>query len=257
MSCGQEATPHDLHRTARRWQPDRTFAPLRRARIPILPTLGNHDHRGEGDEALTHYFTRFPELGRRHFYRRDLHGLVLLVLDSTREALDKKTWDTQWRWFVAELKAADRNPRVRGVLVLLHHPPYTNSSRHADSRPVKGDLVPPFVDARKTMVMVASHVHSYGRFLRQGKTFLNTGGGGAPRRKLLTGSRRRHADDQYTDGAIRPFHFVSVSIEEIGLVFTARGLHKGAKQIHVMERFTLPWPSRHGRFDPHSPEPTL
>jgi hypothetical protein len=72
-------------------------------------------------------------------------------------------------------------------------------------------LVPPFVQANKTLAMISGHIHSYERFSRAGKTFLVTGGGGGPRVKLATGQRRRHADDLFAGPPLRWFHFLMLA----------------------------------------------
>lgn len=230
--------------SARQWAwLDRVFAPLRQAGVPILPALGNHEYVGSDTRAMRNYFARFPSLKGRKWYRRDLRSIALLLLDSNRESLGPAAWKSQRTWFARQLAAADRDPRIRAVLVFLHHPPYTNSSRHAERSSVKRGLVPLFARSRKTLAMVAGHVHSYERFVRRGKTYLISGGGGATRTRLRTGAKRRHTDDRFVGPAVRPFHYLSVRITDAGLAVTARGLHRGAPRFHVMERFTLPCPA--------------
>lgn len=230
--------------SARQWAWfDRVFAPLRKASVAVLPALGNHDLNGGVRRGLNNYFARFPELRRRRWYRRDYRSITLLMLDSNRDRLTRAQWRRQRSWFEAQLAAADRDPRIRAVIVTLHHAPLTNSSKHADDPHVNRDLVPAFLRARKTVALVAAHVHTYERFVRRGKTFLNSGGGGAPPRSLYLGRRRRHRDDRFSGPAVRPFHYVSVRLTPAGLVATTRGLRLGARRLHVMERFTWPWPA--------------
>lgn len=220
---------------------DREFAPLRWAGIPILPAIGNHELLGSDKDALTHYFARFPSLQGRRWYRRDLGELAILVLDTNSAALGSVRWTRQLRWLQSELAALGADARVKGVVVFGHDPPFTNCTRHEDDAAVKRDVVPLVVASPKTLLYVAGHVHSYERFRRQGKTFLVTGGGGAPLRALRRGRDRRHPDDLYPGGAMRPHHYVSVRITPTGLELTTRGLHRGARQLHDMERFALPF----------------
>jgi hypothetical protein len=229
--------------SARQWAWfDRVFAPFRQRAVAVLPALGNHELSGGAQGGLNHYFARFPELHRKRWYRRDYRAIVLLMLDSSRKRMDAAQWQQQRTWYKAQLAAADRDPRVRGVIVTLHHAPVTNSTKHGDDANVNRDLVPAFLAARKTMALVAGHVHTYERFVRQGKTFLNSGGGGAPPRPLYVGVKRRHTDDRFDGPAVRPFHYVSVRLTPSGLLATTRGVKDGANRLHVMERFTWPWP---------------
>jgi len=221
---------------------DQTFAPLRWAKIPILPALGNHEYIGDDEEALDHYFARFPDLQRQRWYRRDLRELAILVLDTNRKELGVERWAAQLRWLADQLRSIDADPKLRGAVVFVHHPVITNSSRHKGYAALRKGVMPPFVEARKTLALVAGHVHTYERFARHGKILLNTGGGGAPRRKLLRGKSRRHDDDLFDGPALRPFHFLMVELTPTGLRWTTHGLRAGAKKLHLMERFSTPYP---------------
>ena len=232
---------------------DRTFAPLRRAGIGLLPALGNHEFIGADADGLNNYFARFPGLGRQRWYRRDFRGLALLVLDSNHGSMSGAAWRAQRAWFARHLSRAEQDPRVRAVLVFLHHPPYTNSRTHADAGRVHRDLVPLFFRSPKTLALVAGHVHSYERFVRHGKTFLNSGGGGARQTRLYSGNRRRHMDDKYPGDARRPLHYVSVRFTDGGLSLTVKGLHRGAGKLHLMERFFWAWPARKPKTIPAKP----
>src|SRR5205823_2075898 len=116
-------------------------------------------------------------------------------------------WSTQRTWYEETLRASDDDMATRGVFVLMHHPPYTNSTVTGDEVHVEDTFVPAFVRAKKTLAMLSGHVHSYERFVRDGKTFVVSGGGGGPRAALETGAARRHPDDQFDGPAVRDFHF--------------------------------------------------
>src|SRR5206468_5236829 len=112
-------------------------------------------------------------------------ALTLLFLDSNERFLEPFAWREELEWYAAALARSDADPSVAGVLVLLHHPPYTNSTVTRDELHVQRDLVPPFAAAKKTLAMLSGHAHSYERFSRGGKTYVVTGGGGGPRAALL------------------------------------------------------------------------
>jgi len=229
--------------SARRWAWfDRVYAPLRLAGVAVLPAVGNHELLGGTRRGLRNYFARFPGLARQRWYRRDWKGLVLLTLDSNRGHMSRSQWRRQRAWFGAQLSAADRDPKVRAVVVTVHDPPITNSTAHGDDRDVRRDFLPAFVRAQKAIALVAGHVHTYERFVRGGKTFLNSGGGGAPRCAVLTGAKRRHTDDRFRGPAWRPFHYITARLTPRGLAVTVHGLHPGAQRLHTMEQFILPWP---------------
>lgn len=218
---------------------DALSAPLRKASIPVVAAFGNHEYWGGGGED--HFFARFPHLERQHWYSLAYGPVRLVFLDSNVGELTETGWKRQLAWYEQTLADFDRSPDVRGVLVLLHHPPYTNSSITGDEKHVQRDFVPAFRRAEKTLAMISGHVHSYERFVRGGKTFVVSGGGGGPRARLLTGSERRHKDDAINAAPLRDFHYLTFRAGKTGVEVTAAGLPKGGSQWKILDRFNLPW----------------
>ncbi|MGE3541156.1 MAG: metallophosphoesterase [Candidatus Tectimicrobiota bacterium] len=219
---------------------DQLALPLWQARIPILPLLGNHDYGLVRQASLRHFFSRFPHLGRRHWFSALYGPLGLIFLDSNVRRLPAAHWRAQSQWYQQTLVDFEQQADIRGVLVLLHHPPYTNSLVVADSRVVQRTFVPPFLQSTKTLAMIAGHVHSYERYTRGGKTFLVTGGCG-PRMKLATGRRRRHDDDCFAGASIRDFHFLLLTLTPQGLHITMQGLPQSRQQGECLDDMTLSW----------------
>jgi 3',5'-cyclic AMP phosphodiesterase CpdA len=222
---------------------DALAAPLREARIPVLPVLGNHEYWFTRGPALANYFARFPHLEGHRWHTARYGPLAIVALDSNLRFLPPAVWEEQCLWFEAELARADASPSVRGVLILVHHPPYTNSTVTSDELHVQRAFVPAFEAARKTVAMLSGHVHSYERFLRRGKPYVVTGGGGGPRARLAAESRRRHADDFFGGPAIRDFHYLLGEVSDAGLDIEMKGMPKGGERFATMERFSLPWPA--------------
>jgi len=222
---------------------DALTAPLRDADIPFLPILGNHDYWACRGPALRNAFARFPRLRASRWYRETYGPLLLVFLDSNERALGAAAWREEAAWLGAELARADEEKAVKGVVVLVHHPPYTNSTVTGDEVHVQRALVPPFAAARKTLAMISGHVHSYERFVRGGKTFLVAGGGGGPRVRLASGAARRHADDVFDGPEVRPFHFLLCRPAASGLEVEVVGLEKGGDNFFSLAQFALAWPS--------------
>lgn len=226
---------------------DRVCAPLREARLPVLPVLGNHEYWVSRRGALPRFFARFPHLEKRHWYSVPYGPLGLVFLDSNLRWLPAAQWQEQLEWYERELLRLDEDPTVRGVVVFLHHPPYTNSTVTPDERHVQRFFVPPFVRAGKTLAMVSGHVHSYERFQREGKAFIVSGGGGGPRVRLATGARRRHQDDLFAGPPVRPFHFMMISVGEDGLEVEVKGLEKKGSEFQLIDSFVLRWQESEAR----------
>ncbi|MBI4951208.1 MAG: metallophosphoesterase [Myxococcales bacterium] len=219
---------------------DAAAAPVRAAGIPVFPAFGNHEYWG-GAAVEPLLFTRFPHLSWRHWYALEYGPVRLVVLDSNVDELTARGWQQQLDWYAAALARFDADPAVRGVVVLLHHPPYTNSTVTGDEEHVARALVPPFVRAQKTLAMVSGHVHAYEHFRRGPKTFLVNGGGGGPRVTLATGDARRHPDDRYDAPSPRDFAYLLAEPKADGLEITVMGLPKDGDTWRKLEVFTLGW----------------
>ena len=231
--------------SSREWAEfDRFAAPLREAAVPLLPIPGNHEYWMAGAPSLRRYFARFPALGKRRWYSAAYGPLGLVFLDSNRRFLGRLAWEEELRWYDEELARLDEDPSVGGILVFSHHPPFTNSRVTGDERHVQAHFLPPMIATAKALAMFSGHVHSYARFLRRGKLFVVSGGAGAPRVPLSTGTKRRHADDLFSGGPRRAFHFLRGAIAERGISFEVVGLEKGGAETAVIDRFALDWAAR-------------
>lgn len=219
---------------------DELFAPLETADVPMLALLGNHDYWGADHGALANAAARFPQLGERRWYARTFGRIGLVFLDSNRDQLGERAWTEQREWYRRTLSELDCNAAVRGVLVLTHHPPYTNSRLTRDDEDVQGAFVPAFVGARKTLAFMSGHTHAYERFEKLGRTFVVSGGGGGPRVDLVDPAVARHRD-LFTSAAPRPFHYLLIEQDAGGAEVTVRGLEKGETRAWTIERFNLPF----------------
>ena len=223
---------------------DELAQPLRTAKLPVIAAFGNHEYwegRALGEE---HFFRRIVHARHRHWYAIALGAVRIVVLDSNVRELFPREWNEQVAWYRASLEAFDRDPAVRGVLVMMHHPAYTNSTVTGDEAQVQAHFVPPFAHAKKTLAMLCGHVHNYERFVAYDKTFVVSGGGGGPRARLATGDARRHMGDLFAGPPLRDFHFTIYDLSDRGIDAEVRGLPKGGDTFHTMDRFALPFRSR-------------
>jgi 3',5'-cyclic AMP phosphodiesterase CpdA len=222
---------------------DHLAEPVRARGVPAVFAFGNHEYWEGRAPAEANAFARFPLAAGRHWYAIAFGDVRLLLLDSNESRLSPDEWVAQRAWLETTLAACDADPRVRGVLVLLHHSPFNNSTLTGDEPAVQRDIVPAFERAKKTLALLGGHVHSYERFARNGKTYVVSGGGGGPRVELATGAARRHPDDLFDGPTMRDFHFTIYTATARGLEAEVRGLSKGASAFSTMDRFSLPFPS--------------
>jgi len=177
--------------------------PIFSKRIPYYPLLGNHEFYGDDRLALDHYFNVFPDLRRRRWYEIRFRSVLVAALDSNFDELEDPESQAQDAWFAGLLAAAEQDPAVRHVVVCTHHPPYTNSRVHGDSKPVQEHFVRKLTP--KAKVFMSGHVHSYERFEKDGRQFVVTGGGGAPLTSVDVETPGH--PDAFKGPAYRPFHY--------------------------------------------------
>jgi Icc-related predicted phosphoesterase len=151
-------------------------------KIPVYPALGNHDLHGDQNVALANYFQRFPDLRSNRYYAVRAANTVLLMLDSSLD----ETSGSQGQWLVHELDTLPAD--VDFVCLVLHHPPYTDSSDelfgggHSARHPEQAlaqMLEERQAHTRARFVVIAGHVHNYERHQHGGVIYFVTGGGGA------------------------------------------------------------------------------
>jgi Icc-related predicted phosphoesterase len=161
---------------------DKETAVWSEKKIPVYPALGNHDLYGDQKVALANYFQRFPDLQNNRYYSVRAANTLLMVLDSSLD----ETSGPQGQWMAHEMDTLPSD--VDFVCLVLHHPPYTESSDEAaggghSARHPEQTLAQMLEErqrrTRARFVVFAGHVHNYERYEHNGVTYFVTGGGGA------------------------------------------------------------------------------
>ena len=163
---------------------DNETAAWRDKKIPVYPAIGNHELHGNLQTDLNNYFARFPDLQRSRYYSVRTENTLMLILDSNLDEMS----GPQGKWLTQKLDAMP--PEIDFVFVVLHHPPYTDSSDreifrgggHSARSPEKKlarmlETRQPKMHAR--IIVIAGHVHNYERHEHGGIMYFVSGGGGA------------------------------------------------------------------------------
>lgn len=211
--------------------------PVLNKNIPIIPVLGNHEYWGNNSEALHNAGQVFPVFRLTHWYIKRYGEVVFVILDSNKDDLSEKAWSNERRWFENKMKYYDSDPSVKGIIVCLHHPPYTNSIVTGDNVNVQKAFVRPFLNSEKSLAMITGHAHTYERFYINGKMFIVSGGGGGPRVKLKTGLNTHK--DLSDLPQLRPFNYLLLYLNPDGIKIVARGLDKDSSQFHTIDDFSI------------------
>lgn len=161
---------------------DQETKPWTSKKLPIFPTIGNHELYKDADAGLRNYFQRFPNLNHSRYYSVRAANILILVLDSSQDEAS----GPQGKWLTAQL---DQLPsEINFVFFLLHHPPYTNSkdswfagghSARATEKALADMLEARQLKMKPRFIVFSGHVHNYERYEHHGVTYIVTGGGGA------------------------------------------------------------------------------
>jgi hypothetical protein len=159
------------------------------ARLPLYPTIGNHDEHG-GDAK--HFVQSFVLPDAEYYYSFDAGNVHVVVLDgyvhseiwlwciaARNQWTDTCLNDAQLAWLQDDLPRAARDPAIDHIVVVNHIGPYSSKKGRVGSGQMR-ELLPWFRDMGVTFV-VSGHDHYYERgFSGNGIPYVITGGGGAP-----------------------------------------------------------------------------
>jgi len=214
---------------------------VRDGHIPVLAVLGNHEYMLLAKSGVRRFFDRVPDQEGKQWYEQTYGPLGMLFLNSNLDNPKDEASIAQLAWYQTALAKMQGDPAVRGILVFMHHAPFTNSSLVGDNAYAQQNFVPPFMAASKTLAMITGHAHGYERFEQGSKMFVVSAGGGGPRFPVLSGNERRHTNEKYTLPGRRHFNFVELSFRDEGLHALVVGLPKGKKAFCQMDEFELKW----------------
>lgn len=218
---------------------DQLMKPLYSASIPVYGLLGNHDYWG-GDEGLKLAYQRFPQLQKSHWYHEQISELAFIMLDTNKSRLSKIQWEEQKEWFKNKLGELDQASSVKGIVVLTHHPPYSNSQVTGADQSTQDEFVPIFDQAKKTLAFISGHAHGYEHFHFGSKHYLVSGGAGGPRVSYHVGKEQKYKD-LYPGKIPRPFNYLLFMTDKSGVKVMVRGFDKNETQARILDEISMPF----------------
>ncbi len=221
---------------------DELMAPIRQANTPVLALMGNHEYSGDDEDARSLVNQRFLRLRAAEYYVEQYGRLGLIFLNSNKDKLDADVWDGQLDWFRDRLQSFDRDDNVDGILVFLHHPPFTKSRVVDDDREMAMDFVDGFSRARKSLAMISGHAHGYECTRTSGKYYIVTAGGGGP----LQPRDGFAVCPDHKSGTRRPnssafFNYLLVHQSDKGIRIDVRGLAEGESSVKRLATLEIPF----------------
>lgn len=219
---------------------DDNASSIREQGIPVFPVLGNHEYYGDNSEALSQYFSRFPALHNRQWYSFRFRSIAFVLLNSNFDELNEEEIREQNDWYAQTMRQQQADSAVSTIVVVCHHPPYSNSTVVGDNPDVQQHFVPLFNTTPKARLLVSGHCHSYEHFIKGEKHFLITGGGGGPRQEVELNPEQQRHTDSYIGAAIRPLHFCTVELRNTTLQIQMLQLHQDTGTWSVGDMFVIP-----------------
>lgn len=182
----------------RMWRKFDAITAEMRKDVPFYPVRGNHD-------IGRPYFDRFTSpyaSGNKLYYSFDHDGAHFIGL-SVDEVEKYGPGSPQYKWLVQDLEAHKEN---KDVFVFFHVPPYS-IGYHASDMKVRAALCPLF-EKYHVRAVINGHDHNFYHTIRNGITYVVTGGGGAP---LYPCIRRRGALPD--DVCVSTYHMVVFDVD--------------------------------------------
>ncbi len=200
---------------------DDFLARARKARVPVFPTLGNHELMLYSNTGAAEFNSRFPWYSKTGYAIR-VGKLAIAILNSNFGNLSKWEQATQLGWLDSTLAAWDADSSVSAAIVACHHPPFTNSTIVSPSEEVRDSFVPLYLRSAKCKLFLSGHCHAFEHFRQHGKDFLVMGGGGGLQQPLSTGNDAIWDDLFPKKTKVRMFHYVRCRITAQGLDVSVR-----------------------------------
>ncbi|MHA1311005.1 MAG: purple acid phosphatase family protein [Candidatus Helarchaeota archaeon] len=143
--------------------------------IPYMVTMGNHEeHEGPGgmeDKGRTYYkYMHFPDT---NFYYHFNYSNIMVI--SLNIADPDNITQAQINWLNNTLFEANKSSDIDWIFVFSHYPPYSST----ENTPSIINKIVPLIKLYKVDIYFSAHHHHYERIIKDGITYIITGGGGA------------------------------------------------------------------------------
>lgn len=162
---------------------DRFLEGLKETKIPFYPILGNHELIMFPLAGFEQFKFRFPD----YSFTGSLHkikGIAVILLNTNFLHMHQSEIDQQQSWYEKTLQECAADSTIKAVIVGCHHPPYTDSKNISFDKRVRQNIVPPFIQNKKTILFLSGHSHNFEHFVYGEKNLLIIGGGGGPTHEL-------------------------------------------------------------------------
>ncbi|MFH1771331.1 MAG: metallophosphoesterase [Candidatus Omnitrophota bacterium] len=184
----------------------------------FFPCLGNHDI---GDNAKL-FRENFNLPNNERWYAVERQGVYFIIIDTNS---DLASGSGQLKWLEAKLKELSIKDRLK--IVIMHSPPFSSGiSSYLKNEPVN-NLVTLF-ERYNVSAVFCGHRHFYERLIKNGITYIVTGGGGAP----LHDIKERHPFSKQFKLA---YHFCKLTVSSSSIYVEVLNQNLG-----IIDKFHIP-----------------
>ncbi len=181
---------------------------LNRSGTGFYPTLGNHEYLLYPQKGIKNFSKRFPYV--KTCYSVRCGNAEIILFNSNFSKLSEKEFEKEKSEYRKLLEKAEKDPRIKTVIVATHYPPFTNSKLIFPNKSVQRHFLPDFYKTKKAKLFVSGHAHACEHFNRNGKDFLVIGGGGGLLQPLYSGNNARFTDLFDDKSPKRMYHFLEI-----------------------------------------------
>ena len=208
--------------------------------VLVLPTIGNHELKGNPGKGIANYLQNFPGIAGHRYYSALLGSVEVISLDMTTPSGGTSPQAT---WFAAQL---DHIPRQVEFLIILYHTPWVvdEQSQLFTNLPSREALTLRHLleihlyKMHSKVIVLGGHLHTYERFERNGVEYLISGGGGAEPYPVVF----RGAADIYKDTGFPVYHYLTLDYRDHTLqavMWKIRNPDDATLDVEAKDEFTL------------------
>jgi hypothetical protein len=227
------------------WQTiDNWMQQLSKLKIPLYPTLGNHElmiFSGLGEDNFKIRFPFYSKTG----YMRQIGPLAFILLNSNTSNLSSSEISEQQDWYKKKLIKCELDTSIKAIIVGCHHPPFTNSKVVSPDEEVQNDFVPGFIQSKKSVLFLSGHSHSFEHFNYSGKDFMTIGGGGGLQHPLEAEEESEYNDLFQSTADKRNFHYLYCSLSEQKITISVHMLVEDFNGLETVYELEHTYPQSH------------
>ncbi len=176
----------------------------------FYPIVGNHEYLLFPNLGVNNFKRRYP-FAKLTGYSVACGNIEVILLNSVFDDLSPQEIQKQNEFYKNAIRSAEKNDKIKFLIVATHYSPFTNSKIVSPSEDVQKEFLPLFFNSSKAKLFISGHAHAFEHFKIRGKDFLVIGGGGGLQQPLFTGAEEKYHDLFNETLQKRMFHFIEIN----------------------------------------------